>query len=247
MGSRLAPVLANLFMGYREQLWLENYDGTSVLFYRWYVDDTFCVFHNENDAMLFLDYLNRQHVNIKFTFEKEKNGKLPFLDVLVTKSTNTCTTTTFHKKTYTGLLMNFLSFSPMNYKIGLIKTLIDRTRKINNTETGFKEDLNKLIFTLKRNSFPFHIINKVIRKYNEEPSHSDQTKHTEDDTGNTRYLKVSYTDFYSKIKQRKLAKTDVDTVSRHLHKEYKRNCRICRFFPRYYCSDSLESIIYNVL
>ena len=92
----------------------------------------------------------------------------------------------------------------MNYKIGLIKTLIDRTRKINNTETGFKEDLNKLIFTLKRNSFPFHIINKVIRKYNEEPSHSDQTKHTEDDKRNTRYFKLPYIGFFSKITQRKL-------------------------------------------
>ena len=110
MGSPLAPVLANLFMGYHEQLLLENYEGTSVLFYRRYVDDTLCVFHNENDAMLFLDYLNRQHVNIKFTFEKEKIGKLPFLDVLVTKSTNTCTTIIFHKKTYTGLLMNFFEF-----------------------------------------------------------------------------------------------------------------------------------------
>ena len=97
MGSPLAPVLAKLFMGYHEQLWLENYDRTSVLFYHRYVDDTFCVFPNENDAMLFLDYLNRLHVDIKFTFEKETNDKRPFLDVLVTKSTNTCTTTSFHK------------------------------------------------------------------------------------------------------------------------------------------------------
>ena len=98
MGSPLAPVLANLFMGYHEQLRLENYDETRVLFFRRYVDDTFCVFRNEHDVMLFLDYLNRQRVNIKFTFEKEKNGKLPFLDILVTKSTNTSTTTTIYKK-----------------------------------------------------------------------------------------------------------------------------------------------------
>ena len=61
--------------------------------------------------------------------------------------------------------MNFLSFSPLNYKIGLIRTLLDRIRKINNTETGFQEDLKQLIFTLKRDLFPFHIIDKIIRKY----------------------------------------------------------------------------------
>ena len=54
MDSPLAPVLANLFMGYHEQIWLSNYNGLKVLYYRRYVGDTICVFNNENDAMLFL-------------------------------------------------------------------------------------------------------------------------------------------------------------------------------------------------
>ena len=42
MGSPLAPVLANLFMGHHEKLSLENFQGSEILFYRRYVDDTFC-------------------------------------------------------------------------------------------------------------------------------------------------------------------------------------------------------------
>ena len=61
----------------------------------------------------------------------------------------------------------------MNYKIGLIRTLVDRTRKINNTETGFQESL-KLIFTLKRYLVPLYIIKKVIGKYNKNIA-SDKT------------------------------------------------------------------------
>ena len=34
MGSPLAPVLANFFMGHYESLWLEKYTGTQVLYYR---------------------------------------------------------------------------------------------------------------------------------------------------------------------------------------------------------------------
>ena len=33
MGSPLAPVLANLFMGHHEKLWLENFQGSKILFY----------------------------------------------------------------------------------------------------------------------------------------------------------------------------------------------------------------------
>ena len=43
MGSPLAPVLANLFMGHHEKPWLENFQGSEMLFYRRYVDDTFSV------------------------------------------------------------------------------------------------------------------------------------------------------------------------------------------------------------
>ena len=53
MGSPLAPVLANLFMGHHEREWLQNFGLTEVLFYRRYVDDTFCLFHSEADAVQF--------------------------------------------------------------------------------------------------------------------------------------------------------------------------------------------------
>ena len=36
----------------------------------------------ETDSERFLTFLNRQHPNIKFTIEKEKNNQLPFLDIL---------------------------------------------------------------------------------------------------------------------------------------------------------------------
>ena len=60
MGSPLAPAMANLFMGVHEEKWLSNYTGT-VLFYRRYVDDIFCVFDCESDDNRFEIYLNKQH------------------------------------------------------------------------------------------------------------------------------------------------------------------------------------------
>ena len=78
MGSPLAPVLANLFMGHHEKLWLGNFQGSEILFYRGYVDDTFCLFHSEHDAILFFDYINSRHPNIRFTMKKKLNTNYPF-------------------------------------------------------------------------------------------------------------------------------------------------------------------------
>ena len=57
-GSPLAPVLANLFVGHNEKDWIENYKGSKILFYRRYVDDTFCVCEREQDAVFFYNYIN---------------------------------------------------------------------------------------------------------------------------------------------------------------------------------------------
>ena len=88
MGSPLGPALANLFMGYYEKQWLNSSEGCKTRFYRRYVDDIFCIFDIENDSNDFLEYLNKQHPNIKFTMEKENEKQLPFLDVLSNNTNN---------------------------------------------------------------------------------------------------------------------------------------------------------------
>ena len=150
MGSPLGPALANLFMGSYEQKWLESDHGRLVKFYRRYVDDIFCLFENEHQAQTFLDILNIQHPNLKFTIEREHMKQLPFLDVLNTRS-DRLTTSVYRKSTFTGLLQNYNSFVPFTYKKGLIKTLIDQTFRLNNTWIGFHLDLEKLKVILQKN------------------------------------------------------------------------------------------------
>ena len=83
MGSPLAPVLANLFMGHNEKLWIENFQENPPSHYRRYVDDIFSVFNNSFEAKEFFNYINTRHPNIKFTMETEVNKIIPFLDVLI--------------------------------------------------------------------------------------------------------------------------------------------------------------------
>ena len=74
MGSPVPPMLANLFSGKYEIIWLKQYNDLSVHFYRRYVDDIICVFNTENETLLFFTFLNPQHPDIKCTMEKEPIG-----------------------------------------------------------------------------------------------------------------------------------------------------------------------------
>ena len=51
-------------------------------------DDIFAVFNSENEAVLFFEYINSKHKNIKFTMEKELNKKVSFLDIFLDNSSS---------------------------------------------------------------------------------------------------------------------------------------------------------------
>ena len=115
--------------------WLSKYDSAhKPLFYARYVDDIFCMFSNEKDSEDFLDYINSQHGNIRFTIEKEAEGKLSFLDTIVDrKQGNNPSVSIFRKSTFTGLMLNYLSYNPLSYKSAVVKTLIHRVFYICNS------------------------------------------------------------------------------------------------------------------
>ena len=69
MGFPLAPVLANIFMGFQESKWLNEYNLNKTKFYLRYVDDILAAFDNEQDSLVFLNFLNNRHPNIKFTID----------------------------------------------------------------------------------------------------------------------------------------------------------------------------------
>ena len=120
-------------------------------------------FVSKNQVSTCLTELNNLHKNINFTVEEEENGRLPFLDILITRTADmTFTTTTYCKPTSTGLLTNFTSFTAYAYKTGLIRTLTDRACKINSTVQALQHDLKRISDTLQKNMFPRNIINRVM-------------------------------------------------------------------------------------
>ena len=83
MGSPLAPVLANIFMGFYESKWLHEYNLKKTKFYLRYFDDILTAFDEEEDSLNLLNFFNKRHPNIKFTIEKQINHSIAFLDVFI--------------------------------------------------------------------------------------------------------------------------------------------------------------------
>ena len=177
------------------------------LFYRRYVDDTFCLFNNEDDALLFFDYINARHPSIRFTMEREISKKLSFLDILLDNGHPSIVTSVYRKKTFTGLLTNYFSFAPLNYKLGLVRTLLDKVYKINNSWVGFHLDVKKLIFLLRKNCFPSWVIDKIIHRYLSKkmnPFLTGRDASSKSGKTSTHFSKLPYVGRFSEIAQTKL-------------------------------------------
>ena len=90
MVSPLAPVPANFFMGLQEQNWIEQATNVEPIFYKRYAEDVFDVSESGSDADTCYCCLNTRNDNIKLTFEKEKDNKLLFLDILINNNESDC-------------------------------------------------------------------------------------------------------------------------------------------------------------
>jgi len=86
MGSPIPVVVAEIVMQNIEEQALATYTRT-ILLWLGYVDDAFTALHKD-EIDDFHEHLYRQKADIQFPKEIEENGKIPFLDCLVTRDNN---------------------------------------------------------------------------------------------------------------------------------------------------------------
>ena len=152
MGSPLGPLFANVFMSFHEKSCLHNCPSIfKPILYRRYVDDCFLLFRSLDHVPLFLNYLNRQHPNICFTSELEKDGKF--------------STSVYRKPTFTGLFTNFHSLIPFAYKRSLISCLLYRIFNLCSSYENFHTQLEVIRKLFNLNSFPSHMFDRLVHRF----------------------------------------------------------------------------------
>ncbi|XP_070577734.1 uncharacterized protein [Ptychodera flava] len=164
MGSPVSPIVANLFMEHLEQQAIVTAPlNCKPSLWKRYVDDIL-----EKIKKGEVDNLT-EHINkvdptgsIKFTYEPEVEGQIPFLDTLIVRRDDgSVKLLVYRKKTHTDQYLNFASHHPLHHKLGVIRTLLDRSKNIITLEEDRIKEEEHIKMALSRCGYPDWSIKKV--------------------------------------------------------------------------------------
>ena len=88
--------------------------------------------------------------------EKEKDNKLPFLNVFVTRIELGFRSSVYRNPTFTGQYLNFNSHNPYTVKKGIDRCSQHRVKSISNDTDAYQEKMISLRHNLHRKNYPEH-------------------------------------------------------------------------------------------
>jgi hypothetical protein len=173
MGSPLSPVCADIYMEWFEQQVMERSTHKPTLWWR-YVDDIFSKWpHGREKLHGFLHLLNSIHPSIEFSMEIEEDGRLPFLDVLITrKQDGTLGHQVYRKPTHTDRYLHATSHHDPRQKTSVMRTLIHRARTVSEQD-ALGDELQHLRQALAKNGYNTAEINRALREKQPSPASRD--------------------------------------------------------------------------
>lgn len=163
MGNPLAPILACIVMDNLIETTIEK-SLNKPIFFKKYVDDCITTLPITQINIL-LNQLNNYDPKLKFTFETEKENKIPFLDLMIIKDNrfNNYITNWYNKPTSTDRTLNYLSYHCHEYKISTISGLSHRAFTLSNN-IFWKDNIQIVEKILIKNNYPIKLIKYMIRK-----------------------------------------------------------------------------------
>lgn len=162
MGNPLSPIMAELFMA-KFEMKLKEENKLPRVFLR-YVDDCYAVV-TSHQLDTFLNSLNSQCESIKFTFETEKNGKLPFLDLELTRINNKIDIGVYHKSTSTKRVITSDSHCPIQHKHASFHSMIHRLINLPLSLHNFKKEYDYICDVARLNGYSKTLVDSLVEKH----------------------------------------------------------------------------------
>ena len=189
VGSSIGPMLAGSFMVELERTLIPQLCEHMISWER-FVDDTITSIKPMSIPYV-INVLHSFHSNIELTYEEEKDGQIPFLDVLLVRKNDTFETTN------NGIYLHWNSFAPNTSKCGTLRSIITRAYDVCSNDEFLKQELSKTKADFSKiNGCPKWIFDqihqKVIehREVSKEISKNDENNSTESATNNTNKVHI---------------------------------------------------------
>ena len=179
MGSPVSPIIANLYMEWFEEEAIKSApdDCKPTLFLR-YVDDTLEITKRGKHQQL-TSHLNTVDPtgSIKFTCETAENNKIACLDTLLEiKQDGSIKSTVYRKHTHTNRYLNFGSHHPLQQRLGVGRSLLDRKDSIISDPEDKIVEEQAIVTALKNNGYQKWAINKLMKQHQDGKQNKDKNK-----------------------------------------------------------------------
>ena len=123
------------------------------------------------------EFLNELHDSndIKFTYEVDQGGQLPFPDLLLNKTENGALKLQIYRKlTHTDQYLNFSSYHPIEHKLSVVRTLLERSQCLVTKIEDRKQEDSQVEEAFRTREYPKWTFNKVRRQIESERDKNDQ-------------------------------------------------------------------------
>ena len=161
MGSPLGVLFANMYMAEVEERTFNNNPPPGV--YARYIDDIFITTTSDEEVPQLIAAFE-DNSNLAFTSERSTEGRLPFLDVDISKQDHGFKTKVYTKATNVGRCLNAKGECPVSYKISVISSYVNRALTHCNSWTETHRELERVRQLLTNNGYADHLIEKEIKK-----------------------------------------------------------------------------------
>ena len=216
MGSPLGPSLANFFLGYLEEQKFFSNSSISPKFYVRYVDDIFAVFDKNVCFKPFLDHINCQHPNIKFTVEESIGNVLPFLDTNISIVGDNFDSCVYRKETNTNVLLNANAICPVSWKRGLIFGALNRAKMICSSRELFLREVSKLRDIFLRNGYSDVFFNRVYGSFEQKANQEVKVESVKLETDFKFIMKIPFVGALSHEFKNKITKLFFNDLGIHI-------------------------------
>lgn len=160
MGNPLSPILACLVLDDLLSTMMPKLKTRPIIIKK-YVDDLFAIVPIDHIVDIKLIF-ERYHPRIRFTYESEVDGKIPYLDMLIHHNEDrTLSIDWYSKPVSTNRILSFHSHHAWSYKVGTAKGLINRVLSLSD-ECFWENNIQRIKDILIMNGYPMNLISKWI-------------------------------------------------------------------------------------